>query len=81
MKEVIKIDNPSDYMDVVSEVKIALNKIRSLVVVYGNKYVDAASLEERITALRAAPEIQQYLFACLIDEVTEAIKQIETIDA
>ena len=81
MKELVKYEDQFEYQTTVSEVRITLNKIRSLLIIYGNKYVDAASVKDRITAIMSDPEVQQYLYACLIDEVTEAIKQIDTLDA
>lgn len=80
-EEKITIEDQREYQDAVSELQIAIRKIKSLAIVYGNRYVDSANIEDRVTALYASPEVQTYLYAALIDAICDADSKANMIDA
>lgn len=81
MNALPKITNEFDRIDAITELSNTIKKIKALVTVYGNRYVDAADIKERVTALYASPEIQTYLYAALIDAVCEADQRIDQLNS
>lgn len=76
-----KITDTLDRQDAISELSNTIKTIRSLAIVYGNRYVDSANIEERVTALYASPEVHTYLFAALIDAIVKADQQIDELNS